>query len=240
VGSEDTRTDGSRTGSDEKSNVVRIPRDWFGPKDDLVPFGPSAPPVDGAGREGGQAAASPLDAETFWGEDADSVHDVLDGRRVAASARGTGRRTLLVAALVLLMAGAGLTTWLLGSPQRRPARPQIAEIRHEPRAPANQLQKTAAIARTRRPAIRTHPRPVHRHRVSTGSVHPTQVIYRPLQQATPSQSSHAIAASSASRQAASGATTSATAVAQPTSSSQVSQPAFGANGALGPMSSPAG
>lgn len=44
-------------------NVVPFPRDWFGPREELIPFGPSA--TDPAPPEPHQV----VDAHTFWGED---------------------------------------------------------------------------------------------------------------------------------------------------------------------------
>ncbi len=214
--------------------MVRIPRDWFGPKDDLVPFGPRA----GADH----AAEAPLDAETFWGEDADSVHDVLDGRPgVAAgpSVRHTGRWALVAAILALLMTGAGLATWLPGSSQRRPGSPQIASTTNPYAAATRLLQKrAAAINREPRMSIRRHPRTPRHRGAATRATRPTQVVYHPVQQSAPSPSTNSTAAASAD--AAPSPTAGSQTAAQPASSPQVSQPAFGANGALGPMSSPAG
>jgi hypothetical protein len=89
----------------ELGNVVRIPRDWFGPKEDLVPLGPAAAqpslveaetraearkPSLGSltGRESEPAATdgrAPLDPNTFWGEDSSLIQDV-----VAAPAEASG------------------------------------------------------------------------------------------------------------------------------------------------------
>ena len=61
---------GSGNGSDD--NVVRFPRDWLGPRDELVPFGPSAgtttPGVD---------EELPRSADDFWGEQSSAVHDAV-------------------------------------------------------------------------------------------------------------------------------------------------------------------
>ena len=54
------------------SNVVRLPRDWLGPRDELVPFG-----VDRLDDPGDSAA--PPSAADFWGERAGAVQDVLQG-----------------------------------------------------------------------------------------------------------------------------------------------------------------
>jgi hypothetical protein len=49
--------------------VVRLPRDWLGPRDELVPFGPRASSED--------AEEPPPTAEDFWGERSASIHDAL-------------------------------------------------------------------------------------------------------------------------------------------------------------------
>lgn len=250
MSSEETRAGGSQTGSDEGNNVVRIPRDWFGPKDDLVPFGPRAWPEaeDRAGLSAGAAgdAATPLDAETFWGEDADSVHDVVAGRSAVASggpARENRRTVIAAGVVVLLIAAAGLTVWLAGSPQRRSSPPEIASVRNKPLVPARRLLHTAAnrspaTSRTLRFPV-PRQRPVRHRSTAPRTTHPTQVVYRPVQTASTGAPRPA-AVAPASTVAAPTRGSSASTAAQPTSSSQVSQPAFGASGALGPMSSPAG
>lgn len=59
---------------DPADNVVRFPRDWFGPTEDLVPFGPRAsePRADDLDQP------APARADDFWGEDAAAIHDVLE------------------------------------------------------------------------------------------------------------------------------------------------------------------
>jgi hypothetical protein len=51
------------------SNVVRLPRDWLGPREDLVPFGSA---------ESDEAPAPPR-AEDFWGESSAAVQDAWSG-----------------------------------------------------------------------------------------------------------------------------------------------------------------
>ncbi len=52
-----------------QADVVRLPRDWLGPREDLVPFGPRAVSLD--------RDAAPPSAEDFWGEGAAAIHDAL-------------------------------------------------------------------------------------------------------------------------------------------------------------------
>lgn len=67
----------------ELENVVRIPRDWFGPRDQLVPFGPGVsdgesgsaePPRSPSPVQGGAA----VDPNSFWDEASSSIQDVVD------------------------------------------------------------------------------------------------------------------------------------------------------------------
>ncbi len=79
-------TDGrqSRAGDRELSsdeNVVRLPRDWLGPRDELVPIGPAS---RARARAAGLLDDDPLDdlpptAHDFWGEDSAALHDAIQG-----------------------------------------------------------------------------------------------------------------------------------------------------------------
>jgi len=53
-----------------RPNVVRLPRDWLGPREDLVPFGPRASSED--------AEEPPPSADDFWGERSAAIHDALE------------------------------------------------------------------------------------------------------------------------------------------------------------------
>jgi hypothetical protein len=76
----------------EAPNVVRLPVDWLGPRDELVPIGP--PRDEDASSRGDQTAEGPdrrqlralteqptmpPSAADFWGERAEAVQDVLQG-----------------------------------------------------------------------------------------------------------------------------------------------------------------
>ena len=50
-------------GIEGEDNVVRLPRDWLGPREDLIPFGPSAEAHD-------ETLATPPSTHDFWGEGA--------------------------------------------------------------------------------------------------------------------------------------------------------------------------
>jgi hypothetical protein len=60
-----------------ESNVVRIPRDWFGPREELVPFGPSDP----------EDPPPPVRADDFWGEDSASIQNAMRAPEVVGPAR---------------------------------------------------------------------------------------------------------------------------------------------------------
>jgi len=75
---EGRETEVREAGPQSPGNVVRLPRDWLGPREELVPFGPRvvsldaepAPPSD-------NGEAAPPSAEDFWGERAAAIHDAL-------------------------------------------------------------------------------------------------------------------------------------------------------------------
>jgi hypothetical protein len=77
---------------DGTDNVVRFPRNWIGPLEDLVPFGPAADRAAGADalRLAADPQAAPdapaLSADAFWGEDAGSIHAVLQPPRAGPGA----------------------------------------------------------------------------------------------------------------------------------------------------------
>jgi hypothetical protein len=64
-------------GSDPRldGKVLRLPVDWLGPRDELVPFGPSA---RGDQPEEAEGPITPLRAEDFWGESSAAIHDALE------------------------------------------------------------------------------------------------------------------------------------------------------------------
>jgi hypothetical protein len=78
MGSDEQRQREPRA-DDTAANVVRFPRNWIGPLEELVPFGPSA--------ERATAVEAPtLSADAFWGEDAGSLHAVMQAPRAGGVA----------------------------------------------------------------------------------------------------------------------------------------------------------
>jgi hypothetical protein len=72
-----------REPTEAESNVVRFPRDWIGPREDLVPIGradPQAQPADPAADRPARTASAfttPPSADDFWSEDSAAVQDAL-------------------------------------------------------------------------------------------------------------------------------------------------------------------
>jgi hypothetical protein len=104
-----------------QSNVVPFPRDWLGPREELIPFGRSAPSETA---EAGDTQA-PSGAEAFWGEESAEIHGVLRGPDKEPSAsepevEGAGRSArlwrrrvrsggvVLAASVMIALAGAAI------------------------------------------------------------------------------------------------------------------------------------
>ena len=62
-----------------QSNVVRLPRDWLGPREELIPFGPRAT----------QSASVPSPSD-FWGERSADMHHALQGPERLSEPSDTG------------------------------------------------------------------------------------------------------------------------------------------------------
>ncbi|HET6868655.1 MAG TPA: hypothetical protein VFH80_22270 [Solirubrobacteraceae bacterium] len=117
----------------EPSNkVVRLPRDWLGPREELVPLGESAAPP----AEPDLAEFAPDD---FWGERAAAIHSVVQAPEpepplaplaTEPRKRRLGRRRLAAAAFTGIAAAAALALLLGGSPSHvtRDARWNFAAI----------------------------------------------------------------------------------------------------------------
>jgi len=73
VNTEGRQQDGA-SGERPEANVVRLPRDWLGPRDELVPIGALARPVETDRLDG-----LPPTADDFWSEQSASVHGAIQG-----------------------------------------------------------------------------------------------------------------------------------------------------------------
>jgi hypothetical protein len=94
-----------------ESNVVRLPRDWLGPRDELVPFGISPQRAPAADLD----PTLTLQPSDFWGEDSAAIQHALPAPGSPAGnelrlPRVLIRAALLVAATVVLAAIVGLGT----------------------------------------------------------------------------------------------------------------------------------
>jgi hypothetical protein len=97
----ETEAQGTTQGRDEAaSNVVRLPRDWLGPREELVPFGPAADRAEAAARAAAEAHvieisprpettdpsgtdAADCTQDDFWGGDLEAIPKPLLGPRPA-------------------------------------------------------------------------------------------------------------------------------------------------------------
>jgi hypothetical protein len=251
-GRQDQQQDGA---ADEAGKVVRIPRDWFGPAEDLVPLGPRA-----------SAPGDQLDPNTFWDESSNDIQHVVEApaekqndgwfrrsvpvRLVDHLPRGVGARKLVATVVVALIVAAGVAGSLLGNPRGRQHRSAIASIKPPPtQSPARFLGRSTAPIEGRsglsvrlkakaKPKVRVNHRETPGGRTSGSTA--TPVVYRTTQtnfSAAPDEPGNS-AASATSGQ--SGVSSGAATPSSPHPANQSAQPAFGANGALGPMSSPDG
>lgn len=70
----DGRTEDSGGLPRTEENVIRLPRDWLGPPEELVPIGPAAR-ARAAQRDA--EAGLPPTADAFWSEDSAALHDAV-------------------------------------------------------------------------------------------------------------------------------------------------------------------
>lgn len=87
--------------------MVRLPRDWLGPREELVPFGPSA--------ASDRATEPPPSAEDFWGERSAAIHDALQAPPdpVVASAGARARRRIRTRPLAAAVGGLAVAVLLI-------------------------------------------------------------------------------------------------------------------------------
>lgn len=130
--------------------VVRFPRDWVGPLEELVPFGPSAD------RE---------NEPDFWGEDSAELQDAVEAAPEIGSRPRIGPRVLVAGAVVaalLLAVAAVLGSMASTAPQVHgvtfavPSVPPLARARVvTPRRPLQHRKEHPAAAREREPTPQT-------------------------------------------------------------------------------------
>lgn len=245
------RVEGQDGAADEAGNVVRIPRDWFGPTEDLVPFGPRA-----------SAPADQLDPNTFWDESSNHIQDVVEAPAKRQDdgwfrpgvpvrlhvPRGRGLAAIAAVAVIVAVAVAG---WLLGNPRSHQSRSAVASVNTKRiQWPTRSLGRSTAPMKVRQGLqARTKPKPKPRvvdHRQNggarTSASTATPVVYHTSQTSSSQPTYEAGNSSAAVSSGQSGRSSTDVGSTTPSAhrASQPSQPAFGANGALGPMSSPDG
>lgn len=227
---EGQQTDAGATESLDGDNVVRLPRDWLGPRDELIPFGPSADFKDDS--------ALPSSADDFWGEDSSALQTALE-KPMPVAREGFGSRGRAVAVLGGLVAAVLLALALVGGGSG-PRKSGHATLATRP-AHHTTIATYSALARTLR--ILEQPRSRHDQHPSKhpGASRPTRTGRSRKPKTTVERVRYASSSSSSGSPASS---PSPAAVAPTETTSQASssntQPAIGANGALGPGSSPDG
>ncbi|HWK17382.1 MAG TPA: hypothetical protein VNR66_08020, partial [Solirubrobacteraceae bacterium] len=199
---EGPHTNHVRNEADRAGNVVRFPRDWFGPPDELVPIGRNARPPDPPT----SPPARTRTAADFWGEESATVHDALQPappKRVARTVPRVRpgvlelgrpvRRVLatpaaLALALVVVAASAFLAT--------RPGGSQAPRARSDTRGAvttaathegtilaASVLEAGRHASRRTTPhvsAVRPHPTPPRSHHTIPAAASPTPAAAAPV------------------------------------------------------------
>ena len=237
---DDLHTDG---GSGEElldDNIVLFPRDWLGPRDELIPIGrPPERSANGPADEGGPAPT----ADDFWSEGSAAVQSALrapeDFEAIGARPGGWSQRRLRALAVGALCATVLLCVALFATGGER-GRPQAAghalastdTLRAEAGLRGHDARAAVLQPRARARGFRPRRRPVTHHRTKTVVV--VQVHYVTASPSTGSQSAGSATSPSVSLQS-----TTATSV-RPASSNAQKRPATGSDGVLGPGTSPDG
>lgn len=240
--------DGRQTadGNTLDDNVVRLPRDWLGPRDELIPVGSSA---KGQAHRGEEGLELPPTANDFWGEESSSLQTALEAphqrtgrlaahttlpryaRQVSALAAGAA---VLVAVAVFATGGHSPNVGVARSSGTPGAASYLAMTTRMSRALESVASKSGrAVANRARHAGSALAG--HRSRHQTRR---TVIVEQVRYVTAPTSSAGASGSTAASTPAAPTPQTSSESSSPATGS--VNQPAVGANGALGPGTSPDG
>lgn len=245
---------------DEDTNILRFPRDWFGPPEELVPFGPRAdlgPDVGpGPSPARSESACSPPSADAFWTEESAKVQGAvrapeaavgIGAPSAAAASRAasrltgirhspSGRIVLACSAALVLFVASLMALGGAGGRQTR-STPRIAAIQNRTWSAISGSQNINHRAAT---AERTAGRRRFQGRQGT----PPATATRTPAESSPAPASESANAASAqtppspaSAESVQSRTTGQTG-ASPASAQASHQPAFGPSGVLGPGSSP--
>lgn len=271
-----------KEGRERRDNVVRIPRDWFGPTDELVPL---EPPAGETAAGAGELRTEPLDPNSFWDESSSAIQDVVEapgasgcderrrggrgdddssGRRgLAARTYGAdlaartyaaaralpetiGVRKMAAAVAVAAVVGLSVVGWLLGHGSRQAGPAHIAAVSAEnaslPAHPGHPAARAKLVIRRAPGRARASTTRKVRREPTTRSSTAIQVVYRSSQStfSAPLQTGHEPGTSRTSPETSTRPANSGTTATAAVARSPASTPAFGASGALGPMSSPDG
>lgn len=235
--------DGRQTadGSALDDNVVRLPRDWLGPRDELIPLGSSA-----NGHSGAQTASD------FWGEASSSLQSAVEAPAPPREAVGARRtlpppryaRTLGVAAVAAALV-VGLIVFATGS-----HKPSVGRASTQGSAPylamAARMHRTLEWSASRPGGSAAERGAGTRHRATTRAGHRavraprrTVIVEQVRYVSAPTQSSGAASGAASSPSTGTSSPQTSSASSNPAAGS-VNQPAVGADGALGPGTSPDG
>lgn len=242
-----------QSAAEQGGKVVPLPRDWLGPREDLVPFGPSAgagPPEEDGGEPPEPALTEvkrPVSPEDFWGEHSAALQGAVDERDALATAAGRPRlsidrlrRPMVVGAIAAAVAlvVVGYLNVFEGSPSS-PIASRLSPGLHGSTSPW---------------MLPRHPSPVHPVEPPTHSQRRSHHASRngavPVKYTGPATVSSGVVSttSTESSPASVGPSVPASSPTVPTSPSppttssptRSTNPAFGARGALGPGHSPSG
>jgi hypothetical protein len=162
------REEGTEETGDE-TNVVSFPRDWLGPREELVPFGKEGQSAEDA------AHSRPPRAADFWDEGAAAIHDAVeapDDADADAASTHRPRGRVLVAAIMLALTCAVVGLTSLGGAGSHRSGAELRSARASSPgegafltlgisgAMARAEARIARAARQRRPAraaLRSHP-----------------------------------------------------------------------------------
>ena len=204
------------------SNVVPFPRDWLGPRDELIPFGrdpaEETKPESEAADVREISLAPPPGPDAFWGEDSAEIHAVLQGPSVrpreeapepgpaAADKRRPSRAFVAIAAGVLAAVVAAAVT-IVGFSGKSSA-PRVAAVPNPVMgSPSAEHMRLSSLQRSLAAAAASgsrKPRTVRRRSAARSSRHrPVERPARhvnPVHQSSPASpvTSHPVANSSSS------------------------------------------
>lgn len=246
-----------------EDNVVRLPRDWLGPREELIPFGPSAEAED-------DGLATPPSTHDFWGEPAMGVWEpdsagaesrprralpgLLESEIFAHSVAAVSEHRRAAGTVSLISVGVLALVFALSGSGGHNRQPAAVASRSAPTQTAlagltsGRVLPSLAARGRHTPGHRSsggargrEKTPVRRHTVHHGSGHVTgTATVQSVRYTQAAASSNAAPPNTSSNTppAAPAATTGSAQTSAAPPSGSTNQPALGAAGALAPGSSP--